>query len=194
MKRELIALLAAGALVGCNDPVRDQVEQNEEATQERLNAQKEATEDAAEAARERVDAQNETAKARITAQERAQQAQIEANKEKAEAQAEAQKEILDAQEDAAHGTPGAVQSGTATDGQQALADQTFHGRVASVNSAAGTLAVTDTEGRKEFKLENKAMMSRLKAGETVTVKFHRQNGTNIVDSIDVADRQQPSTP
>lgn len=194
MKRELIALLAAGALAGCNDPARNQVEQNEEATQERLNAQKEATDDAAEAARKRVDAQNEAAKARIDAQERAQKAQIEANKEKAEAQADAQKAIIDAQDDAAQGTPGAVQSGTATDGDKALAEQTFHGRVDAVNSTAKTLTVTDEDGRKEFKLANDAMLSQLKRGERVTVKFHRQDGANIVDSIDLADEQQPPEP
>ncbi|MHC1769434.1 MAG: hypothetical protein AB9869_34985 [Verrucomicrobiia bacterium] len=194
MKSILITLLAAGALVACSEADRT-IEQSKDAAQEQLNAQKDAVDDAAERARERIDARNEAERARITAQEEARKAQIEADKEKVEAQAEAQKQVADAQEDLAQGAPGAVQSRTATEQQVAGVErQVIEGRITSVNSPAGTLTVTDANGRQEFKLENNAMLSQLKNGQSVTVHFHDQNGVKIVDSVDLTGEQQPPEP
>lgn len=194
MKNIIVTLLAAGALVGCSEADR-RIEQSKDAAQEQLNAQKDAVDDAAERARERIDARNEAERARITAQEEARKAQIEADKEKVEAQAEAQKQVANAQEDLAQGAPGTVQSRTATEQQLAGVErQVIEGRITSVNSPAGSLTVTDANGRQEFKLANNAMLSRLKEGQSVRVHFHDQNGVKIVDSVDLTGEQQPPEP
>jgi hypothetical protein len=100
MKNILITVLAAVALVGCNNPERDAIEQSKDATQDSLNAQKKAVDDSADAARNQVDSNNKADKARIDAQEKATKAQIEADKTKVDAAADAAKKQSDARQEA----------------------------------------------------------------------------------------------
>jgi hypothetical protein len=85
MKQMVIALLAAAALVGC-DQQKDSIENSKEAQQKALEREKDAMGAAAKDAKKQVEADKDSA-----------QAQIEAEKKKVEAQAEADKAKVDAQ-------------------------------------------------------------------------------------------------
>ncbi len=115
----------------------------------------------------------------------------------------------------AQGAPGTVRSETGTSQewtgvgrgrsqsqlQPDQSRQTFHGRITSLDSAAGKLTVTDAGRDQEFKIDKQATirtanqpngrLSDLKEGDTVSVGFHRQNGENIADHIQVTGQAEP---
>lgn len=84
MKQIVIAIIAAVALVGCNQEKAD-IERSKEATQESLDKQKDAMGAAAKDAKKQVEVNKDI-----------NQAQIDAEKKKVEAQAEADKAKVDA--------------------------------------------------------------------------------------------------
>lgn len=101
-----------------------------------------------------------------------------------------------------HSETGAARSGNepAKEFSGSARHQTVHGRITSLNRSSGTLTVSDAAGSQEFKVDKNAMirmsgkpnaeLSDLKQGDSVSVTFHQENGSDVADSIN-ASRQGP---
>jgi len=95
------------------------------------------------------------------------------------------------------GTQGSVRSGRETGGT-VNKEQTFDGRITSVDPATRMITVEGASGKHQFKMSNRAaitlkndttgMLENVKVGDHVTVRYHNQNGTYVAESLSDANR------
>jgi len=94
----------------------------------------------------------------------------------------------------AAGTAAAVSSGRATGGTLTAGENSISGRVTAFDRASNALTVEDASGRHQFVLNDHASTTQqksttnahwdnVKVGDHVTVQYHTQNGSYVVDNI-----------
>ena len=102
-------------------------------------------------------------------------------------------------EGSAVGTVGSVRSGRETIGTvRDINLRTYTGRIVAIDGAARSVTVEGVSGKHQFPLSTRATISmkneanarleNLRIGDHVTVRYHDQNGSEVVDSISDSQR------